>query len=97
VAARLTDLDAPTVLHVKFSIFSNYRRQELGSLPSAYRGSLEGKGDLDLQMDLAVDGPLTKAALEQLCERLPAPEGATYQARMSVELEATEVAHEEQG
>ena len=96
VAARLTDVEAPTIVHVRFSIFTEYRGQDLVSLPSAYRGSLEGKGDLDLQMELSIDGPLTKAALEQLCERLPAPQGATYSARIAVELEASEVAHEEQ-
>ena len=47
VAARLTDVEAPTIVHVRFSIFTEYRRQDLTSLPSAYRGSLEGQGDLE--------------------------------------------------
>ncbi|MGQ0652827.1 MAG: hypothetical protein ACT4P4_11265 [Betaproteobacteria bacterium] len=97
VAARLMDVEVPTIVHARFSIFTEYRGQELASLPSAYRGGLEGRGSLDLQMELSIDGPLTKAGLEKLCERLPAPQGATYSARIAVELETSEVAHEGQG
>ena len=78
------DLDSPIIQQVRFSIFADYRNQELGSLPAAYRGGLSGAGDLGVQIDIAVRGPLTKAQLEQQCEKLPNLSGASYSARMTV-------------
>ena len=69
---------------MRFSIFADYRNQELGGLPAAYRGGLSGAGDLGVQIDIAVRGPLTKAQLEQQCEKLPNLSGASYVARMTV-------------
>ena len=86
VAARLVDLDSPTIQRVRFAIFADYRDHELGSLPSAYRGGLSGSGELGVQIDISVPGPLTKAQLEQQCEKLPNLTGATYSARMTVVL-----------
>lgn len=86
VAARLVDLDSPIVQHVRFSVFADFRNYDLSSLPAAYRGGLSGTGDLDIQVDISLAGPMTKAQLEQHCEKLPHLAGATYSARMTVVL-----------
>ncbi len=84
VAAKLVNLDSPTIQQVRFSIFADYRNQELSSMPAAYRGGLSGAGDLGVQIDITVPGPLTKAQLEQQCEKLPNLSGASYSARITV-------------
>ncbi len=86
VAARLVDLDSPTIQQVRFAIFAEYLNHELSSLSSSYRGGLSGGGDLGLQIDITVSGPMTKAQLEQQCEKLPNLAGASYSARMKVVL-----------
>jgi hypothetical protein len=55
-------------------------------LAAAYRGALTGTGDLDVQLDISVRGPMTKALLEQQCDKLPSLAGANYSARFSVEV-----------
>jgi len=94
VAARLVDLENPTITHARFSIFADFRESDLATLPSAYRGSLSGTGDLNLQLDISIRGPLTKAQLEQQCEKLPAPANANYSARITVEIEENVLAEE---
>lgn len=94
VAARLVDLHNPTIVQARFSIFTGLRNQDLAGLPSAYRGGLSGTGDLDLQLEIAIRGPLTKAQLEQQCEKLPSPTNATFAARITVETEASALAQE---
>ena len=86
-ASRLTDMDDPVVRTVRFTIFADYRDQDLSGMPAAYRGTLSGTGDVDLQLDIKVPGPMSKAALEQHCEKLPNLSNARYAARFSVELQ----------
>lgn len=95
VAARLVDLENPTIVQAKFSIFADFRGSDLAALPSAYRGNLSGTGDLGLQLEITIRGPLTKAQLEQECEKLPTPANANYSARISVEIEENILAQEE--
>ncbi len=85
-AARLTDMDDPVIRTVRFTIFADYRGQDLSGLPAAYRGALSGSGDVGVQLDIMVPGPMTKAGLEQHCEKLPNLSGASYMARFSVEI-----------
>lgn len=92
VAARLIDLENPIIVEARFSIFSDLQGRDLSSLPSAFRGGLTGNGDLNIQLDISVHGPLSKASLEQQCERLPVVEGATYSARVTVEIEESALA-----
>jgi hypothetical protein len=80
------DLESPTIQQARFAIFADFRNHDLGSLPAAYRGGLSGTGDLGIQFDISVAGPMTKAQLEQHCEKLPNVAGATYSARMTVVL-----------
>jgi len=86
VAIRLADVDGPVIHSARFTVFADYRGLELSGLPAAYRGALSGQGDLDVQLDITVRGPMPKAALEQHCERLPNLSGAVYSARFSIEI-----------
>lgn len=86
VAMRLTDLEEPVIRSARFTVFVNYRGQDLSGLAAAYRGALTGTGDLDVQLDISVRGPMTKALLEQQCDKLPSLSGANYSARFSVEV-----------
>lgn len=97
VAARLVDLDDPKIVQARFSIFTGLRDQDLAGLPSAYRGGLSGTGDLDLQLEITIRGPLTKAQLEQQCEKLPSPTNATFAARITVEAREGAPVQEEGG
>ena len=56
--------------------------------PAAWRGALSGTGDLDVQIDVTVQGPMDKATLEQHCEQLPDVPDATYAARFRIEAPA---------
>jgi hypothetical protein len=85
LAARLNDLEDPVVRSIRFSIYADYRGQDLSGLASAYRGAITGRGDLDVQLDLTLEGPMSKADAEQHCERLPNLPQATYSARAVVE------------
>ena len=86
-AARLTDMDDPVVRTVRFTIFADYRGQDLSGLPAAYRGALSGVGDIDLQLEIKVPGPMSKADLEQHCEKLPNLPNGRYTVRFSVEIQ----------
>lgn len=86
VATRLADLEEPVIQSARFTVFANYHGQDLSGLAAAYRGALTGTGDLDLQLDISVCGPMTKANLEQQCDKLPSLSGANYSARFSVEV-----------
>lgn len=85
-AARLTDMNDPVIRTVRFTIFADHRGQDLSGLPAAYRGALSGPGDVSVQLDIVVPGPMTKAVLEQHCEKLPNLNSASYTARFSVEI-----------
>ncbi|MFQ5659001.1 MAG: hypothetical protein ACE5GZ_01135 [Gammaproteobacteria bacterium] len=85
VAARLNDVEDAVIRFASFTIFASYKGQDLSALPAAYRGALTGQGDLDLQLDITVPGPMSKADLEQQCEKLPNLAGSTYAARVNVE------------
>ena len=56
------------------------------SQPAAWRGALSGTGNLDIQLDITVQGPMDKATLEQHCEQLPDVPDATYAARVRIEV-----------
>lgn len=89
LARRLEPNPGSIVRGVRFAIFAGYRGQDLSALPAAVRGSLTGAGDLDLQLDLSLSGPMNKAELEDRCERLPNLSGASYTARVKVEMPVT--------
>jgi hypothetical protein len=84
VAEKLSDLSQPEVVKVKFQVFARHQGANLADHPSAIRGGLTCRGDLEIQIDLAIPGPLDKAQVESLCESLPHLPDGTYSARMSV-------------
>ncbi len=84
VAEKLPDVPPSEVVKVKFQVFGKYQGANLADHPSAIRGGLACRGDLEVQIDLAIPGPLEKAETESLCESLPNLPDATYSARLSV-------------
>ena len=90
-AARLVDVDDPVIHFARFTIYASYTDHDLASQPAAWRGALSGTGDLDIQLDITVRGPMDKAALEQHCEQLPDVPDATYAARIRIEAPAVSV------
>ena len=89
-AARLIDIEEPIISVARFTVFADYRGQELSGIPAAFRGALSGQGDLDLQLDITVRGPMSKMELEQYCERLPTLPGANFSVRFSVQVSSDE-------
>ena len=87
-AARLVDVDDPVIHSVRFTIYASYTDHDLASQPAAWRGALSGTGNLDVQIDVTVQGPMDKATLEQHCEQLPDVPDATYAARFRIEAPA---------
>ena len=90
-AARLIDVDDPTIHFARFMIYASYPDHDLASQPAAWRGALSGTGNLDIQIDITVQGPMDKATLEQHCEQLPDVPDATYAARVRIEAPAVSV------
>ena len=84
IASRLQDLDDVSVEKADFRIFADAREVDLTSYPSALRGALTGRGNLNLQIDISCLGPMDKAALEAKCESLPRIPRASYQARVRI-------------
>ena len=94
MAARLVDADDPVIRSARFTIYASYADHDLASQPAAYRGALSGTGSLDVQLDITVQGPMDKAALEQHCEQLPDVPDAVYAARVRIETPAASEAPE---
>ena len=84
VAEKLADFPEVEIAKVKFQVFSKYQGTNLADHPSAIRGGLTCGGDLEVQIDLAIPGPMDKAQVESLCESLPNLPDGTYSARLSV-------------
>ena len=93
-AARLVDVDDPVIHSARFTIYVSYTDRDLANQPAAYRGALNGRGNLDIQLDITVHGTMDKAALEQHCEQLPDLQDAAYAARVRIEIPATSEAPE---
>jgi hypothetical protein len=84
VAERLSDVQGDAVLQIRFGIIARYGNTSLSDLPTALRGSLTEKGDLEAQIDINIPGPMDKAKAERLCESIPNLRGATYEAGIRV-------------
>ncbi|MDI6755573.1 MAG: hypothetical protein QME78_14395 [Thermodesulfobacteriota bacterium] len=84
IAAKVSDVDGKAIQEVQFQIFARYEKASLADFPSAFRGSLAESGSLDVQIELAIPGPMDKAKAESLCESLPIFENGTYSARLRV-------------
>jgi hypothetical protein len=90
VAEKLSDIPESEIAKVKFQVFGKYQGVNLADHPSAIRGGLTCGGDLEVQIDLAIPGPMDKAQIELLCESLPNLPDGTYSARLSIVTSAEE-------
>ena len=93
-ATRLIDVDDPVIRSARFTIYASYTDHDLASQPAAWRGALSGTGNLDIQLDITVQGPMDKATLEQHCEQLPDVPYGAYAARVRIEAPAVSEAPE---
>jgi hypothetical protein len=84
IAARLGDMAEAEVQRLSFRILATAQDIELSGFSSGIRGSLSGKGTIDVQIELSFPGPLTKAEVEAKCEQLPQVPSGSYLARLRV-------------
>ncbi|HWO41905.1 MAG TPA: hypothetical protein VNO43_08895 [Candidatus Eisenbacteria bacterium] len=84
IAARLVDIDGAGIQRVSFRILVNAQDTELSGFSAGVRGSLSGRGSLDVQLELTCPGPMTKAEVEAKSEQLPQLPQGTYAARLWV-------------
>jgi hypothetical protein len=84
LAGKLTDVEGQAVQSARFQIFARYAKANLADYPSALRGALTESGDLEVQLDLTIPGPMDKAKVESLCESLPTLANGTYTSRLRI-------------
>jgi hypothetical protein len=84
LAGKLSDLEGRAVQSARFQIFARYEKASLADYPSALRGALTESGDLEVQLDLTIPGPMDKAKVESLCESLPNLANGTYSSRVRI-------------
>jgi hypothetical protein len=83
-AARLATVEGPNILDVSFRILVAAQDTELSGFSSGVRGSLSGRGSLDVQIEITCPGPMSKADVEAKCEQLPQLPQGMYSARLRV-------------
>jgi hypothetical protein len=84
IAARLSSVEGTDIQEVSFRILVNAQNVELTGFSSGVRGSLSGRGSLDVQIEATCAGPMTKADVEARCEQLPQLPQGVYSARLQV-------------
>ena len=84
VAERLAHLEGNDIQEVAFQVYAQYENTHLSDHPSAIRGALTANGDLVVQIDYTLSGPMDKAQLENLCDSLPVLAQANYMARIQI-------------
>jgi hypothetical protein len=86
VAARLEALPGAVVTKARFTIFLEISSGDLSTLPQAIRGSISGSGSLTAEITITTEDLSTKGEVEQFVERLPSLPGASYSARLEVQV-----------
>jgi hypothetical protein len=71
VASRLDQAEGRAVTRVRIGMTFEARTAEMSTLPAFLRGSLTGHGTFSGEVTLEFAGPFTKAAVEEMMERLP--------------------------
>ncbi len=71
VASRLDQANGRAMVRLRIAMNFEARSAEMSTLPSFVRGSLTGTGNFYGEVTLEFSGPLTKAAVEEMMERLP--------------------------
>ena len=84
VAEKLSGIEGNAIQRIQFQIYAQYQNAALSDHASAIRGALTMNGDLVVQVDLTLPGPLDKVQAENCCESLPHFPNANYSARMHV-------------
>ena len=84
IASRLGEVEGSGIEQVIFQILARAQDTELSGFSSGVRGSLSGRGSLDVQIEITCPGPMSKADVEAKCEQLPQLPQATYSARLRV-------------
>ena len=84
MAEKLSGIEGNAIQRIQFQIYAQYQNAALSDYPSAIRGALTMNGDLVVQVDLTLPGPLDKVQAENCCESLPHFPNANYSARMHV-------------
>ncbi len=88
LASRLQAYPDGKVTRISFTIFSEQNVGDLSVVHSAFRGSLNGPGEITVEIRINKEGDYTKAEVERLVEALPNVPKAEYSAQMSVVLPA---------
>ena len=88
VAMQLQAIPEAVATSVRFKIYLREAAGDLGGLPPAFRGSVSGPGELEVEINIRKEGPLSKGDLEQLVERLPSIAGAQYDASLKIAVPA---------
>ncbi|MDP1590110.1 MAG: hypothetical protein Q8M07_20320, partial [Prosthecobacter sp.] len=78
VAEKIKDLVGADIQRIRFQIFAQEGGASLADYPAALRGMPTGNGDIEVQLDFSIPGPLDKAAAESLCESLPTIKNGMY-------------------
>ncbi len=84
IAFQLQDRDQAQISQVRFTIFVEQSRTDLGRFSGGLRGSLTGEGDISADIILTFKGDYDKATIEQMVEQLPIIPGAEYQATITI-------------
>jgi hypothetical protein len=85
-AFRLQEYDEASITMISLMIFySKVEMSDLSSLPSAWRGSLSGQGDITAEITISKTGHFTKNQIEQIIESLPSIPDADYSAEIALE------------
>jgi hypothetical protein len=71
IARVLEDNSGKTVLRVRLALTFDQRQLDVTSLPSFLRGTLTGNAAFAGEAAIDFSGPLTKAQVEEMVERLP--------------------------
>lgn len=86
VAARLEGVSGAVVSKARFAIFLEVSSGDLSALPQAIRGNISGPGSLTAEITITTEQPTSKSEVEQFVERLPNVPGASYSARLDVQV-----------
>lgn len=82
IAAKLSERDNSVITKVSFSIFMEKASVELNTLPNLMRGQLSGPSDVHFELTITQNGNFSKSKIEELTEKLPAIQEASYKAEL---------------
>ncbi|MBC8393682.1 MAG: hypothetical protein H8E17_14090 [Deltaproteobacteria bacterium] len=87
-AFRLQDYEESVITKVTYKIFLQKNNiGDLSTLPSGFRGSLSGQGDITAEIAISKVGTFSKSQIEQQIESLPTINDADFSVDLDVEVE----------